>query len=148
MHAAIIADTLRVRWIPVVCSKNINTFKWLDWLSMFDIDYTPIYLGLPNFKQEQINQLYIQNNASFYKPSFKNMTINELLTVNSYEVSVLQQEQSYWTDEFKQDSYAQIFIKKLKNIIKSKSYLSCDEIFYKRAKQAKSKLDEFIKSID
>jgi len=48
---------------------------------MFNIDYNPIYLGLPNFEQEQINQLQIKNNSGFYKPNYKNMTINELLTI-------------------------------------------------------------------
>ena len=38
MHAAIVADTLRVPWIPVSLSPQSNTFKWLDWT---------LSLGLP-----------------------------------------------------------------------------------------------------
>lgn len=30
MHAAIIADAMRVPWLPLITSPQINTFKWLD----------------------------------------------------------------------------------------------------------------------
>ena len=44
MHAAIVADTLRVPWIPLVTSPNINTFKWLDWTLSMGVDYRPAKL--------------------------------------------------------------------------------------------------------
>lgn len=44
MHAAIVADTLRVPWIPLVTSPNINTFKWLDWTMSMGLDYVPFKL--------------------------------------------------------------------------------------------------------
>jgi succinoglycan biosynthesis protein ExoV len=42
MHGAIAADTLRVPWIPVVCSPEIATFKWRDWTASLDLPYQPI----------------------------------------------------------------------------------------------------------
>jgi len=54
----------------------------------------PIYLGLPNFEQEQIDQLQIKNNSGFYKPNFKNMTINELLTITP-ETKVISENKSF-----------------------------------------------------
>ncbi|RAI43563.1 hypothetical protein CH341_13740 [Rhodoplanes roseus] len=45
MHAAIIADAMRVPWIPVVTSAEINTFKWLDWTGSMEVPYRPV--GLP-----------------------------------------------------------------------------------------------------
>ena len=45
MHAAIVADTLRVPWIPLVTSPTINTFKWLDWTLSMDLEYHPIQLA-------------------------------------------------------------------------------------------------------
>lgn len=44
MHAAIVADTLRVPWIPVQTSSEINTFKWLDWTMSLDMPYNAIRL--------------------------------------------------------------------------------------------------------
>ncbi len=45
MHAAIVADALRVPWIPVVLSPQNNTFKWLDWTQSLGLPYEPVYLG-------------------------------------------------------------------------------------------------------
>jgi len=43
MHAAIVADALRVPWIPVKAYNGINDFKWNDWGSAFDLPpYAPI----------------------------------------------------------------------------------------------------------
>jgi len=46
MHAAIIADTMRVPWIPVSSSGRINSFKWLDWTMSLDLPYEPIALPI------------------------------------------------------------------------------------------------------
>ena len=45
MHAAIVADTVRVPWIPLVTSPNINTFKWLDWTLSMGVEYHPTKLA-------------------------------------------------------------------------------------------------------
>ena len=42
MHGAIAADTMRIPWIPVVCSPEIATFKWRDWTASLDLPYRPI----------------------------------------------------------------------------------------------------------
>lgn len=41
MHAAIVADSLRVPWIPLISSAEISTFKWLDWTLSLDMKYEP-----------------------------------------------------------------------------------------------------------
>lgn len=44
MHAAIVADTFRVPWIPVKTSPEINEFKWLDWAMSMEVPYEPVEL--------------------------------------------------------------------------------------------------------
>lgn len=44
MHAAVAADALRVPWVPVVTSNEINAFKWRDWTRSHDLPYTPTRL--------------------------------------------------------------------------------------------------------
>ena len=46
MHAAIVSDTLRVPWIPIVSSPKISMFKWLDWTLSMQLPYEPIILPL------------------------------------------------------------------------------------------------------
>jgi len=45
MHAAIVADALRVPWIPVVIHDHINAFKWSDWCHSMCLDYRPVVLS-------------------------------------------------------------------------------------------------------
>ncbi|MEL7511768.1 MAG: polysaccharide pyruvyl transferase family protein, partial [Cyanobacteria bacterium J06554_3] len=39
MHGAIVADTLRVPWIPVRTSPKILPFKWWDWCASMEVPY-------------------------------------------------------------------------------------------------------------
>lgn len=48
MHAAIIADAMRVPWIPVATSNHISTFKWLDWAKSLEVIYEPTRLSAPS----------------------------------------------------------------------------------------------------
>ncbi|MEB3281526.1 MAG: polysaccharide pyruvyl transferase family protein [Lyngbya sp.] len=45
MHGAIIADTFRVPWIPIMTSPRILLFKWQDWCSSIEVKYYPYYLS-------------------------------------------------------------------------------------------------------
>jgi len=40
MHGAIVADSLRVPWIPVTTSNHILEFKWLDWAESMNLNIT------------------------------------------------------------------------------------------------------------
>lgn len=42
MHGAIVADAMRVPWLPVRCNDDILDFKWRDWLSSLALPYVPI----------------------------------------------------------------------------------------------------------
>lgn len=39
MHAAIVADALRVPWVAVKLHDHINEFKWQDWCASVELDY-------------------------------------------------------------------------------------------------------------
>jgi succinoglycan biosynthesis protein ExoV len=41
MHAAIVADALRVPWIPVRAYPSINEFKWQDWALSVKVNFQP-----------------------------------------------------------------------------------------------------------
>ena len=39
MHGAIVADALRVPWIPIRTRRAIHTFKWQDWSASMELQY-------------------------------------------------------------------------------------------------------------
>ncbi|SCZ55906.1 polysaccharide pyruvyl transferase family protein [Thiohalomonas denitrificans] len=41
MHGAIVADLLRVPWIPITTNSNVLPFKWRDWCLSLGLDYYP-----------------------------------------------------------------------------------------------------------
>jgi succinoglycan biosynthesis protein ExoV len=41
LHGAIVADSLRIPWIPIKLSENVLEFKWRDWCSTVGIEYQP-----------------------------------------------------------------------------------------------------------
>jgi succinoglycan biosynthesis protein ExoV len=45
MHGAVVADTLRVPWIPAKAYAGINDLKWQDWASTFKLDYDPFKIS-------------------------------------------------------------------------------------------------------
>ncbi len=62
MHAAIVADALRVPWVPVKAYGGINHFKWEDWTTSLDLEYCPV----------KVTSLY--NNTNFTKRVIKEKT--------------------------------------------------------------------------
>ncbi len=44
MHGAIVADTLRVPFVPLVTSREISSFKWMDWTLSMGLPYRPLRL--------------------------------------------------------------------------------------------------------
>jgi succinoglycan biosynthesis protein ExoV len=44
MHGAIVADALRIPWVPVRTRRQIKSFKWEDWCLSVEIEYRPYEL--------------------------------------------------------------------------------------------------------
>lgn len=54
MHGAIIADALRIPWVPIVSHHSILSFKWQDWCMSMGIEYCPKSIRRP--RNPQITQ--------------------------------------------------------------------------------------------
>ena len=61
MHGAIVADALRVPWIPVHTDTNILSFKWQDWCLSTGVEYVPNHLSeflVPIWKYQKPKGFY------------------------------------------------------------------------------------------
>ncbi len=59
MHGAIVADTLRIPWIPYVGFSTVNHFKWKDWCMSMNMAYEPVILK-PYFIGEITERLILE----------------------------------------------------------------------------------------
>lgn len=64
MHGAIVADSLRLPWVPLVLGAHVNAEKWSDWLLTLNMNYEPVIIDTVydaergfSFKQKAKNEI-------------------------------------------------------------------------------------------
>jgi succinoglycan biosynthesis protein ExoV len=84
MHGAIVADSLRIPWIPVVISPEISIFKWRDWTSSLELPYKPLSLPptthLEALRYGRIRKLTISSGRTVAESQAALRTDTELLS--------------------------------------------------------------------
>jgi succinoglycan biosynthesis protein ExoV len=122
MHAAIVADSLRVPWIPVKAYQGINDFKWSDWTSSLNLPYSP----------NAIRSLF--SNTQFVRDICK----KKLLSVIPGEVYGIGLE-AY--EIYQKISDFPSVVKKFEHIKLEKQYLSKDELLHSKVTQLRDRID-------
>jgi succinoglycan biosynthesis protein ExoV len=64
MHGAIVADALRIPWIPISTNPNILSFKWQDWCLSIGVEYHPQKIGnlsVPWYQGWKVNKQQTKN---------------------------------------------------------------------------------------
>ncbi|ACI56233.1 ExoV-like protein [Rhizobium leguminosarum bv. trifolii WSM2304] len=117
MHGAIVADALRVPWIPVVPTGPAHRFKWMDWCRSMNLGYEPDKIG-PSTTMEWVK--------------LTNISPNHL-------ARRVTRRAGWIVDPFVRASA----IKQLKRIAKLKPSLSSDAICVQRTEQALERLQLF-----
>jgi len=90
MHAAIVADSLRVPWLPVIISPESNSFKWLDWTLSMALPYRPIVLPCSNLLESLHNWLLCLLRAGYAVPD---ITVDKAL---DYYAGLLSRRKTIW----------------------------------------------------
>ncbi len=123
MHAAIVADALRIPWIPVKAYGGINSFKWEDWTKSLNMQYRPI----------KIRSLF--NNTAFTRKAIKDKSGYPFTPITL----------SPFIDIYQ--LYQKAFVKrnviaKLSELKLAEPYLSKDHIINSKGEQLLDKLEE------
>ncbi|MDJ0568233.1 MAG: polysaccharide pyruvyl transferase family protein [Pleurocapsa sp. MO_192.B19] len=80
MHGAIVADALRVSWIPVYTNPHIFSFKWLDWCLSIGVKYQP--KALPNLSFNP----YDLRNIRYFDWNKKQKALNKLAQIADFSI--------------------------------------------------------------
>ena len=124
MHFAIVADTLRVPWIPVKAYQTIDNFKWNDWTLSLSMVYDTTMLK-PLF-----------NNHNYISHSFRKKVNNKLKLPHAVFDIFAKGYMSY------QESFLRsATVNQFKNFAKAKSYLSKDSVFNEKVDTLLEKLE-------
>lgn len=73
MHAAIVADTFRIPWVPVVTNARINEFKWRDWTASLGMEYAPE--RIPSIYQRSHIEQGVQDRLGTFLPNVAVRTV-------------------------------------------------------------------------
>ena len=75
MHGAIVADALRVPWIPMISAPSILKSKWEDWCLSMGLEYQPNYIEKLSYRHS--NQKDILSPIRKVKHSLQNWLKNK-----------------------------------------------------------------------
>jgi succinoglycan biosynthesis protein ExoV len=129
MHAAIVADALRVPWIPIKAYPHILDFKWIDWCESMELPYEPVLLPT----------LWDTQQFHSKKDIMKSKIKRSLLLMGATG--------KRWTPplpENNKKTHLPGVLRQLKILSPSNSFLSRDTTHEKRAKEIHERIGEFI----
>lgn len=130
MHAAIVADALRVPWIPVTCYNHISELKWKDWCLSLDMEYKP----------QQITSLWGHPNSS--------KTISLLKSTTKHILSSTGLNKRYTHHPVNYHTVKSCIIDQLGEVLnKSDHQLSPDNTHINKLSQLHDCIDKFSKSL-
>jgi succinoglycan biosynthesis protein ExoV len=164
MHAAIISDAMRVPWVPLITSGQINTFKWLDWTRTINLPYKPIVLGASSLKELVRDKLLFLYGEKYFVPE-----LTPDVAINKFKLHRLIKSNFLWPYYFKvsrvlfykipmallsmlgttlvrnaDERFINSAKEKMEEALTSSSYLSSDDIFFENQRKLKESFDDFV----
>lgn len=95
MHGAIMADSYRTKWVPIITSTEILPFKWEDWCSTMELTFSPISIPaywvsdgsfIANIKQRIKKRIIQTRLRKIYKNSKPSLSTDSVFNVKLFEM--------------------------------------------------------------
>lgn len=133
MHAAIVADALRIPWVPVKAYSHILDFKWQDWAESLHVDYQP----------EVLPEIWDLERSKTRSEIFKNDLKKRLMRLGVSGRN--------WTQPYQDSNTAQvmeILLERLSHCMRHATpVLSADAIHREARQRTLAVMDEFASTI-
>jgi succinoglycan biosynthesis protein ExoV len=166
MHGAIVADTLRIPWLPIVIAPSTLPFKWTDWTLSLGLPYEPVHIPASS-AWEALFHRDIKRRASsegLAAPALASETNSIDFLVEDfrrrYRVSYNEKVQTQKegssrgirrlvrsTSQMLDPWFIENSAKHLRRIAAKEPYLSQDGIFTRRVEELSMAVDRFIKEV-
>ena len=166
MHGAIVADTMRIPWVPIGISYGLLPFKWMDWCLSLDLPYKPVWLP-SSTSYEYVKRLRFLKNAKHLGLP----TPKETATWDDPEALIADFHRRYGSSGAGKSSsaprrksspgrarlraalvatkwpHSEIAASALRKAAASRAYLSADSVLQRRVEQLQAATDTLIRDV-
>jgi succinoglycan biosynthesis protein ExoV len=166
MHGAIVADTLRIPWLPIVIAPTTLPFKWKDWTLSIGVPYEPVAIGASSAWEAMFHKDLIRRakTQSLVAPALmRDIESTAHLIADfkeRYKVPLSEKEEEpkkgssgHLVRLLRSKSQAldgwlvENVARRLRKIVLKDPYLSRDDLFSRRVEQLSGAVDQLVKAV-
>ncbi len=166
MHGAIVADTLRIPWLPIVIAPSTLTFKWKDWTLSLGLPYEPVAVGASSaweamFHRDLVRRAKVEGLVA---PALMRDTESIAYLIadfkKRYKMPVAEKEEEprkgssghlgrllRSTSQVLDGWFVENAARRLRKVVLKDPYLSRDDSFSRRVEQLSGAVDQFVKAV-
>ena len=166
MHGAIVADTLRIPWLPIVIAPSTLPFKWKDWTLSLGLPYEPSAVGPSSAWEAMFHRDFVRRAKmqGLVAPAFMQDIDSASYLIadfrERYKIPLTAKEQEQknrtsghlWkrirsTSRALDGWFVENAARRLRKIILKVPHLSREDLFSRRVEQLSGAVDQFVKAV-
>ena len=166
MHGAIVADTLRIPWLPIVIAPSTLPFKWKDWTLSLGLPYEPMAVGASSAWEAMFHRDLVRRakKQGLVAPALmREMESPAYLIADfreRYKISLAEKEEGpkkvspghlgrvlRTTSRVLDGWFVENAARRLRKIALKDPYLSRDDSFLRRVEQLSGAVHQFVKAV-
>jgi succinoglycan biosynthesis protein ExoV len=166
MHGAIVADTLRIPWLPIVIAPSTLPFKWKDWTLSLGLSYEPVAVGASSAWEAMFHRDLVRRatKQGLVAPALmRDMESAAYLIADfkeRYKMPLAEKEEEpkkgssgylgrilRSTSQLLDGWFVESAARRLRKIVLKDPYLSRDDSFSRRVEQLSGAVQQFVKAV-